>query len=408
MANDGGTGAMQAPRNWARILGTPGMLSFGTATVVTQKLLFGMRGDSKHGRHKFDKPWWQTNMMFLGMALCLLVFEVKKLVTRRRRRVSPNSKGVALEDVDTIERSASVQQEQPSSPSDLKAYFYVMAPAIADLIATAMMNVGLLWTPASVWQMLRGSQVVFTAFLSVVFLKRHIHRHHWVGIVVVCCALSLVAYSSLRQPTPKEQDKVDTRYELWGIILVVWAQLVQAAQTVIEEFLLKDVQIDAVFIVGLEGLWGLLACSFICLPICQQINVKGFHEDTHDTLDMLGRNGEIVGVIIFYMLVILVYNIAGMWITQQFSAVYRTILEGARTACIWGTNLFIFYAIDKSYGEQWTWWSVMELAGFFLMIAGTVIYNEFVKLPWDFFEYGEEEKDRVYETLVDSMAEEEQ
>lgn len=36
------------------------------------------------------------------------------------------------------------------------------------------MNVGLLYTPVSIYQMTRGALVLFVGFLSVAFLRRHL------------------------------------------------------------------------------------------------------------------------------------------------------------------------------------------------------------------------------------------
>lgn len=46
-------------------------------------------------------------------------------------------------------------------------------------------GIGLVIVNASVWQMLRGSIIVFTGILSVLFLKRKLKCFHWVGILLV-------------------------------------------------------------------------------------------------------------------------------------------------------------------------------------------------------------------------------
>ena len=47
-------------------------------------------------------------------------------------------------------------------------------PACCDVGGTTLSGIGLLFTSASVFQMLRGSIIVFTALLSVIFLKTQI------------------------------------------------------------------------------------------------------------------------------------------------------------------------------------------------------------------------------------------
>jgi len=148
-----------------------------------------------------------------------------------------------------------------------------------------------------------------------------------------------------------------------------------------EEFLLKSVKADPFLVVGLEGFWGLLITSFIFLPIFQNVQVTGFSEDTVESLYMLSHNTHLIFTVLLYMFVIMGLNATAMMVTQQFTAVHRTILEAARTLCIWITNLFIYYTINNNFGEVWTDWSYLELGGFMLLLLGMFIYNRVIELP---------------------------
>lgn len=48
----------------------------------------------------------------------------------------------------------------------------IAIPTFFDLVATVLMNVGLLYVTASVYQMMRGAEMLFAALFAVVFLKR--------------------------------------------------------------------------------------------------------------------------------------------------------------------------------------------------------------------------------------------
>jgi hypothetical protein len=50
------------------------------------------------------------------------------------------------------------------------------------------MNVGLLSVTASVYQMMRGAEMLFAALFAVLFLKRHLNKYHYMGIT--CCVVS--------------------------------------------------------------------------------------------------------------------------------------------------------------------------------------------------------------------------
>ena len=84
------------------------------------------------------------------------------------------------------------------------------------------MNVGLLYTPVSIYQMTRGALVLFVGVFSVVFLRRRLwlyqyakasifrlkigqHFSRWVSLIVVMSGVCLVGYSgSLIKDTVKE------------------------------------------------------------------------------------------------------------------------------------------------------------------------------------------------------------
>ncbi len=60
-------------------------------------------------------------------------------------------------------------------------------PTVFDLIATVLMNIGLLSVTASVYQMMRGAEMFFAAIFSVLFLHRRLNKFHLLGIF--CCVV---------------------------------------------------------------------------------------------------------------------------------------------------------------------------------------------------------------------------
>ena len=357
-------------------LSIAGMLFFGTCTVVIQKFLFEQKsvGLEKYGTepHKFSKPWFQTNSMFIGMFLALIVYEITVCVRRKN--------GTQLD-----------------PPPQKKLYFVVAAPACCDLLATALMNIGLLYIEASVWQMLRGSMVIFSSLFSFFILKRKTYGYNWFGVILVTIALTVVGLSSVIS-TGVGKAGVSQGKVIMAICLVVGAQIIQATQIVVEEYLMHDIKVSPILIVGLEGMWGTIITCCVFLPVTQFIgNVSdegnGIHEDTLDTFVMIKNSPVLIGFVIFYVLVILFYNVTGMFVTKYTSAVLRTILEGLRTLCIWIVQVIIYYIIkDRDYGhqhpslgEEITIWSLMQLAGFLLLFTGTLLYNGILRLP--FFKY---------------------
>ena len=70
-----------------------------------------------------------------------------------------------------------------------KYQFLLLAiPTVFDLIATVLMNIGLLSVTASVYQMMRGAEMLFAAVFAVLFLHRRLNKYHLLGIL--CCVVS--------------------------------------------------------------------------------------------------------------------------------------------------------------------------------------------------------------------------
>ncbi|OHT07859.1 hypothetical protein TRFO_23807 [Tritrichomonas foetus] len=378
--------------NWQRITAIPGMLLFGTCTVVVQKFLFEQtaQGLDKYGVHKFKKPWFQTNSMFIGMFLALLVYEVQRLFESRKKK-SQSLNGANSESVVSLSDNANEGHEQSSSHK--KMYFYVAAPACCDLLATSLMNIGLLYINASVWQMLRGSMVLFSSIFCAFILKRPHYPYMWWSVVLITIALGVVGFAAVAA-TGVGKAGVSTGKVIMAIFLTVGSQLIQASQIVVEDFLMHDMTASPVLIVGLEGMWGTLFTCSIFLPMNQFAFTslpegEGLHEDTLDTFKMIGNSSILIVFVIAYVIVILLYNVMGMFVTNITSAVMRTILEGLRTLCIWVVQLCLYYGFEghdygnkhPDIGEEWTKWSWMQLSGFLLLFTGMLLYNRIIEVP---------------------------
>jgi len=64
-------------------------------------------------------------------------------------------------------------------------------------------------------------------------------------------------------------------------------------------------------------------------------------------------------------------------ITKYASAAQRSTVDTSRTLVIW--IVFIFMGTEHFIAA--------ELAGFVLLVAGTLVYNEIIELPFDFMNH---------------------
>ena len=119
------------------------------------------------------------------------------------------------------------------------------------------MYVGLNLTSASVFQMLRGSVVLFTGIFSVIFLGRKLYCFHWTGMLLVLIGAAVVGVASVLYPDANSQSASNP---LLGDILIVVAQVVTAVQMVVEERLVNGKGIPALQAVGWEGVSVSVSC----------------------------------------------------------------------------------------------------------------------------------------------------
>ena len=352
----------------SQVVAVSGMLILGTATTACMKIMLTIQAPGWAGvKHNFDKPFMQSILMFFGMMFAIFIAKCW----------DPEKKGKV-----TVTRRSIVMASIPSA---------------FDLFASTLMTFGLIYINASVFQMLRGSMVIFSAILSIIFLKKHIRAYEWTAIAITIVALVMIGVAGVFIPQVTSESGTDysTSDKVLGCVLVILSQLVQAGQIVTEEFILKDINMPALQIVGWEGIWGLVMMVLIACPfalICpggDPSPLGGSLENILDSFIQLFSSGSVALVSVIFIIAVMLYNIFGMLVTSSSSAVNRTILEAVRTLLIW-IFMLICAAAGAPFGEYWCGWSWLELGGFALLITGSLLYNAIFKLP--FFEYPAKEQ----------------
>lgn len=153
------------------------------------------------------------------------------------------------------------------------------APACCDITGTTLMNVGLLFVAASIYQMTRGALVLFVGLFSVLFLRRKLYLYQWLALVVVVLGVALVGLAGVLFGNSQGHDPEDgvnvvsnlvrdmqttttSTPEgvavLIGVILIAAAQIFTASQFVLEEWVLENYAMAPLNVVGWEGIFGFL------------------------------------------------------------------------------------------------------------------------------------------------------
>lgn len=297
--------------------------------MVMQKVPTGP-GETAEG---FDQPYFQTLLMMVGEFLCLIAFYCTR------------------------------DQTTPDTSDVPKSIFAVAC--IFDWTATTLVNMAYVCIPASVVQMTRGAIVIFTCILSVFFLGRRQHKYHIFGVGFVALGITLVSLSTFFNPSHgvNSTSNVSGWTKLFGISLCLGAQVFQASMLVYEEKIMSKYTVPPLLVVGFEGMFGII------FGVTLLAFLNGMHyENTPGALYQISHATPLLCAVVGSIFSIAFFNFSGVTVTQKASAVSRSTIDVSRTILIW--------AVELSLG--WNNFNMLQLAGFFVLALGTMIYNRLI------------------------------
>lgn len=322
------------------------MVFTGTINTLSAKWADQTKSVGRDGgpARKFDHPFVQACGMFLGELTCLIAFKLL-FYTRRESPVIGGS-------------------NQQFSP------FIFWPAALCDLCGTSLMYLGLNLTYASSFQMLRGAVIIFTALLSVAFLRLRLRAFHWIGICAVIVGLGLVGLSDVMFGGRSGKDLVAI---LIGDGLIVAAQMIVAVQMVYEQRFVVRLDIHPLQAVGWEGLFGFCTLAVLTIPMSyiyvgETLSSNPGHmlEDPIDAWVQLSNSWQLVAATLGNVASIAFFNFAGISVTKEMSATTRMVLDSMRTVFIWGISLAL----------RWQSFQALQVPGFLLLLVGMAIYNQ--------------------------------
>ena len=413
--------------------------------------------------------------MFIGMSGCLLPQLFSALLACLRTKTAPE---------DTTEPLLQEEAEQPAEDAPpvkqkltgLRGLLVLGAPTVravvcalpalcrltlpsasqvADLAATTLSNIGLIYITVSVYQMLRGAVIVWNTLFGVVFLGKRLNGLHYTGLtlamvgIVVVGAASLLAERDMRNglapapapapsspalpPTPPPQfggfsmraalspharaaalgaedpEAAGVKWVVAGMAMIVVSQSIQAAGMTMEEFVLRKYDLSSTQLVGYEGAVGAALMLGLFLPVMYCLpghDVGGRYENSLDTAYMIFHTPVIGGLLAIDLLAINLFNAAGMRITSSLGAVFRSVLEAVRTLNVWLLDLALYYHFTNGrLGEPWSpTWSWLQAFGFAILVSSALTYGKGNMRAAKLAAQGEAEEEDAEAPAVDEAA----
>jgi drug/metabolite transporter (DMT)-like permease len=353
------------------------MIITGSINTIANKL---QQSETSLGISYEHHQWFITFCMFLGECTCLIGY----LIVSRKKQQEP----LIDMEKDISGNKINPMSQEDDTPKEAKVWYF-WVPAMCDLMGSTLMTFGLTYLASSVYQMFRGILILFTAAFSYYFLKSKLYRQHYLGILLVVGGLAMVGLDSvLHSGSASKSPGV-------GIILVVIAQVFSATQFIVEEKLLKKYSAHPLRVVGWEGVWGSVS-YIVILIIFQFVSCNSWSDSMKDGLCMendsgnykledtifafrqLGNNGLLLFYVLLYVCSIAVFNFVGISITKFVSSTARAVVDTVRTVIVWVFFLVMPFVPDNTKEK----FSALQLCGFLVLIAGSLIYNEVVVLPF--------------------------
>ena len=119
--------------------------------------------------------------------------------------------------------------------------------------------------------------------------------------------------------------------------------------------ILKGRKLPPEFVVGCEGMFGMLIMLAIILPTVSHLDGLdggGVHEDPIDAVHLIGSNGKLFALVGAYWISIAFYNFCGLAVAKSLSSVHRCLIDACRTVLVWSVDLLLYY-YTNTYGELW-------------------------------------------------------
>lgn len=279
---------------------SPGVFRVAHAHLYSSvcRAVYELSSEGADGKERyFRKPWFMTTVMFVGMSFCLpLAYLEERAKARAARAPAAGASGEPLLPNGTdgeVRTPASCDlrcerlhrareavgsgwrerrhggraQAAKAKRPEWQEALMLSIPTVFDLVATVLMNIGLLTVTASVYQMMRGAEMLFAALFAILFLARRLNKFHFGGIACCVVGIALVGASSVLSGQGGTAVAVTQGQIILGMTLIVMSQAVQAAQITFEDYFMSQMAISPMKIVGYEGVVGASLMLFVMLPL---------------------------------------------------------------------------------------------------------------------------------------------
>ncbi|KAG1264566.1 hypothetical protein G6F68_004246 [Rhizopus microsporus] len=256
----------------------------------------------------FHQPLLQTTMIFLGEMICILIIH---LVTK-----TPSLLDRSM--LEAVQPHHSYGNDWVVPQTSVWSAAWFILPSACDLIATTLLNLGLIYTTPSIYQMVKSSIVGFSAIFSCLFLSRKFLRKEWAAILCILVGTGAIIWSAYKESLTEN---------FWGPVFLIVAQLFVAGQFILEEYLMDRYHLDPVRAMGIEGVFGTILLS-------TALTISAFFG--RDILDVRQGFQQLFGINVLWQSALLlsfmvaIFNFFGLAVSTTVGIPGRSMIDSLR------------------------------------------------------------------------------
>ncbi|EAY06717.1 hypothetical protein TVAG_310040 [Trichomonas vaginalis G3] len=260
-------------------------------------------------------------------------------------------------------------------------------PACCMVVSTVFQIYSLIYLSPSVWKSVQFFGLIFTTLITSGSEQSHSILLEWTALLIIFIGVMLSGTSALFADRYQDNDPSDT---LYAIIFMLFAELIKAGQTKIEEIMLHEILTSSYVIMVCEGAWGWFLTTCVGLPfvhISTPTSPILVYENTYESLQMFGMSSNLPIMFVFIAVIVGIYGYIGVIVISHLSARKRNEFESISPIVVWIFSICAHYLTNNTnVGESAKLFSIPQVCGFIISIIGVAIYDQKIQLPWIIYE----------------------
>mmetsp|Transcript_4699 Transcript_4699/g.12888 ORF Transcript_4699/g.12888 Transcript_4699/m.12888 type:complete len:244 (+) Transcript_4699:2-733(+) len=219
---------------------------------------------------------------------------------------------------------------------------------------------------AAIVQMMRSTKLIIAFFITTVVMQKKQLPRERAGVLLVLLGVVVVVYGSVIPANTSSAGLDGSGSSKWFALLLCFvAELFNVAFYLYQDHTSKKYDLPAFHTVGVMGMYGVIVFSVVLV----NLNMANIENSFH-AFDRFTHSWPVALSSIGYIILLCVYEICGVVVSKQGSAILRALIDVSRGALIWAVELYC----------GWVQFEALHGIGFAIIICGTLVNTGIIHL----------------------------